>query len=244
MNETIYVMPEPMVEIENGQFRFTGEAKEVKPEGNVLDYLKAADAYNSEADVYGSVLFDDDFSIKERLEEVDELLAIIDKKRLKKDLDKKGYAFLMGKRKLGKFEDYKNKKYIANTDRIIQDLVYQKIPKEFKLDFNVRHFKLQEAVELMLSDKAYKKVMNDYWQYNLEVIQTLISQSVSGYKLVEGKFDVVEIDSEVLTPKKIASVWSLWYGNEGCFDADADWPSGRDSAGVAALKKIEPKKVA
>ncbi|MFH0829936.1 MAG: hypothetical protein V1887_02125 [Candidatus Aenigmatarchaeota archaeon] len=235
---TTVVMPEPEVRIIDGEFRFTGKAVPVTVEGCVLDYLRAAGAYDSKLAAYnGSVIFDDDFSVKERLGEVDEILAIIDGKRLEKDLEKKGYALLMAKGDAGKFRDYKRKGFIANADRIIQELVYQRIPEEFKLDFGVRHFKAQESAELMNSDKEYKATMDDYWNHNLEVIQKLAKQKAASYRMKDNKLDIVEIETEALIPVEVASVRSTWHSDGGCFDADAGGPSLRHDLGVCAAKK-------
>ena len=235
---TTYVMPEPQIRVIDGEFRFTGKSIEVKNKGNVLDYLKEAKVYNSDVDVYnGTVYFDSDFSIKDRLEEVDEVLSMIDRSRLKKDLKKNDYAFLTAK-KPGKFNDYKNKKFIANTDRIIQDLLYQKISEEI---MPVRHLKLQESIELMNSDKDYKSMMNDYWIHNLEVIQKVTKQRMSGYKMTKGTMDIVDMDSEILVPTEAASVGSDWFMVESRPDANAGRPLDGDDSGLAALKKIDQK---
>ena len=240
MSGATYVMPEPQVRVVDGEFRFTGEAIPVNVEGNVLDYLHAAGVYDSQPDVYGrSVYFDDNFSVKDRLGEVDEILGIIDGKRLEKDLEEKGYAFLMAKGDPGKFKDYQDKGFIANIDRVIQELVYQKIPKEFKLGFSVRHLKVQESVELMNSDKKYKETMDNYWNHILEIIQKLAKQKAFFYRLKDDKLDMVEVETETLGPFEIASIGCCWHTGVGRSVVDAGRPLYRAEHVVAALKRKE-----
>ncbi|MBR9682313.1 MAG: hypothetical protein GOV02_01435 [Candidatus Aenigmarchaeota archaeon] len=230
-----YVMPEPQIRVIDGEFRFTGKSMEVKNKGNVLDYLREVGVYNSDTDVYnGSVYFDSDFSIKDRSEEVNEILSIVNRNKLKKDLKKKDHAFLTAK-KPGKFNDYQNKKFIAKTDRIIQDLVYQKLSEEI---MPVRHLKLQESIELMGSDKDYKSIMNDYWIHNLEVIQEVTKQRMSGYKMSKGNMNIVDMDSELLVPTEAASVRSYWDRDESRPIANAYRPLNRNDIGLAVLKKM------
>lgn len=228
MNQlTTYVMPEPRVKIVGREFGFVGQAIPVEVEGNVLDYLRAAGVYNSDADVDNDyVHFDDKFSVSERLEEVDEVLAIVDGPRLKKDLERKGHAFLMAKGDAGKFRDDKDKGFITCINRVIEDLVYQKIPKELKLDSEVRHLKLQEAVELMLSDKEVRDTMCDYWQKNLEVFISLYKPNKSSYTSKDGKLDIVQTESESLSPLMAASVGSRW---------NDSYPHRRPVAGTGGL---------
>ena len=237
-------LPLYTLKIVDGEFRFTGQSVPVETEGNVLDYLKRADVYNSKADIYnGFITFSDNFFIKDQLEQVDEVLSIIDRHKLEQELDDKGYAFLMDVNIPYKYRDYKDKGFIANTNRVIQERIYQKLKQEQKWDFNVRHFKLQESVELMLSDEDFKEKNYHYWLHNSEVLQKLVKQSVSSYKLIDDKLEIITTDPEILTPKKAASVWSYW-GIDDCPYVNAIIPLYRSERGIAALKKVEPKKIA
>lgn len=208
---TTYVMPEPRVKIAGGEFGFVGQAIPVKGEGNVLEYLREAGTYNSKVEVQNDyVHFDDDFSVSERLGEVDEVLAIVDGARLKKDLERNGHAFLMAKGDAGKFGDDDAKGFITCINKVIEDLVYQKLPTELKLNSEVRHLKLQEAVELMLSDEKVRDIMGHHWQKDLEVFISLYKPNRSSYISKDGKLDVVQTESESLRPLWAASVGSRW----------------------------------
>jgi len=241
--QTTYVMREPHVRVVDGEFRFTGEAKSVDVKSSsVLDYLRAVGLYDSQADVYnGSVWFDKNFSVKEKLGEVDEVMSLLDDGKLKEDLDKKGYAFLTAKGNAGKFKDYRGKGHIANLDRVIQGIIFQRIAKELKMGSDVRHLKAQESVELMLSNKEYNEKMNDFWAPNSEVIQVLEKQPVSSYSFKDGKLDVIDT-AETLTPAKASSVRSYWFRLEARPLVDAVRPLDWNGGGVAVLKMFPAKK--
>ncbi|MBU3896698.1 MAG: hypothetical protein KJ697_02070 [Nanoarchaeota archaeon] len=236
MTNTTYVMPNPQVKIVGGEFRFTGKTNPVNVNGKALDFLRAGECYNSEADVYnGSVNFETDFSVKEKIGEVDEILSLVDRTRLANDLEEKGYAILMTSGKVpNKLKDYQNKGFIANTDRVIQDLTYQKLSKELE---PVRHLKTQESVDLMLSDKNFKSVGNDYWMHNLEVIQKVTEQKAHAFTMKDDKLDIVETETGVLVPTKVASFWSDWDRHEARPSVLAPSPLLESDDGVATLKK-------
>ncbi|MCD6477286.1 MAG: hypothetical protein J7K26_03995 [Candidatus Aenigmarchaeota archaeon] len=244
------VMPEPKLEIKDGKFWFTGKAIEVHPTDDykALDHLKEAGVYNSDKDVYnGFVNFYPSFSkSRKRLEEeVDQVLTFIDGNRLKKDLEENDYAFLMHNGDVPKdFRDGRDKNFIAGTDRIIQELVYQKIPDEFGLDFPVRHLKTQEAVELIYSDDRYRAIMNDYHQFDSEVLQKLVEQSKIGLKLTDNDLNTVQVEPAILIPTKIAFIMLAWDKDKICPNIYASKPVGRLVCSIAALKREEPRKIA
>jgi hypothetical protein len=213
-NEIMYVMPTPKVEIANRKFKFVGKAIPVNVSGDILDYLHAAGAYNSQLDVNnGSVKFDNypslcDLFSRKDLEEVDDVLSAIDEPRLKRDLENKGYAILMTKRNDRRFKyDDNPKGYIIGLDRVIQDLANQRLSKELKLNFGLRHFTTQESVELMNSDENYRKLMCNFWQHNSEVIQSVV-MPISKIKK-NNKSNAVILDKKIL-PTKVSSVRSYW----------------------------------
>lgn len=249
MSIVTYVMPEPQVKVFYGEFWFTGKAVlvNVKKGARVLDYLRAAGVYDPKLETYnGAVWFGHDFSIGEsslgdRMREVDEVLATIDGKRLAKDLEEKGYAFPIAKGGAGNFKDYKGKSFIANTSRVIQELVYKKIPKEFGTK-RVRHFKAQESIELMNSDKDYKKVITEFDQHCLEVIQKLCPQKEPSYVMKGNKLDVAEVVAEPLMPLGMASVYSTWGSGEGRIYGVMPGPErGADTGTIAACVEINRK---
>ena len=180
MSEKIstYVMPDPIVtRTVDGEYRLTGKNTPVKKIDNVIDALREAGVYNSKADIYnGPVNLSYKTSAEGMPEAVDEILSIIDRKKLGKDLSKKGHAFLTTKER-SRFTDHRGKGLIANADRIVQDLIYQELSKELE---PVRHLKLQESVELMQSDEKYRAVMSEYSAFNLEDIgkETTSSENV------------------------------------------------------------------
>ncbi len=230
-----YVMPEPQVKIVDGEFRFVGDAILVDQQNKSLDYLKAANVYNSEADVYnGGIYFSDDFSAKGIQEQVDEVLSLVDRKALGKDLTENKWAVLRGKDISDKFKDYYNRDFIANTSRITQDLVYQKLSEEIK---PVRHLKTQKSAELVLSDDKFKQLNNDYWMYNLEAVLKLDEQKTISYTVKDGKLDIVETETENLNLVKVSSFWSDWDGFEARPNVCAHSPLNRDGYGVAALEE-------
>lgn len=223
-----------------GEFRFVGKGIPVNVVDKVLHCLHAAGVYDFQSKAYdGPVYFGNyfanDYSVKERLGEVDEILAIIDVNRLKNDLEENGYALPMAKGDPGKFKDHKGKGFIANTDRVVQGLVNQKISGEFKLDFGVRHLKAQESAELMVSDGKYMAVANDYWIQHIEVIQKLARQTEVSDGIKGGELDITGVE----TPVEMASARSNWDTGGGCFVAGVLRPSLWNGIGVAALKKCQ-----
>ena len=210
-----YVITNSKLNAVNGKALLTGNMIPVNVSGGVLDYLKAAGCYNSQADVFnGSVYFGNNFSIGDAFERVDEIMTVADLPRIKKDFEKTKQGFLMAKGDAGKFRDYRNQGHIANISAIDSLILDQKLPKELKIDGIIRDMTLQESVDLMSSDPQFKKVMGNYWIWNDEKIVQIVSQPTFGYvKSGDGKL-VAAVGDEILTPKKSASVWSCWGWDE------------------------------
>ncbi|MFQ6056373.1 MAG: hypothetical protein ACE5J3_10385, partial [Methanosarcinales archaeon] len=78
----------------------------------------------------------------------------------------------------------------------------------------------------------------DYWLHNLEVLQKLAKQKTVSYTMKDGILDIIETESEALSPLEVSSVRSSWGRREARPFALADRPLYRSDYGVAALKKV------
>lgn len=207
---------EPQIKTEYFQSHATYDTISGRQRMEVFDYLKRAGlitrtdpdspynhTYSELGEAYsGPMAFSDDFSVGDRLEKVDEIVPMIDQKRLKTDLNDNGFAFLMKKRRSKKYRDKLNEKYIAGMDRFLQELVYQRISEEFGLD-PVRHLNAHEIAECK-TDK-----LTDYWVYSLEVVQKMYSEPSSILKIKNGRLDVFndkELLTQLLAPIKISFI--------------------------------------
>lgn len=240
MPEQTYVITNSKLKAVNGKALIEGNMIPVNATGGVLNYLKAANCFNSQADVYnGSVYFGDNFSIGDAFERVDEIMTIADLRRMKKDFEKTKQGNLMAKGDAGKFKDYMDKGYIANINAIESLVLDQRLPKELKIDGIIRDMTLQESVDLMNSNRKFRKVMDNYWIWNDEKIVQVVSQPIFGYrKTADGKFVTAE-GNEILTPVKAASVGSCWGRLGARPDANADGPLDGSDYGVARKIFVE-----
>jgi len=242
MSENIatYVLPDPMVRVVDGEYRLTGKATPIREVDNVLDALREAGVYNSQADVYnGPITFSSKLPVKHNMhEKVDEILSIIDRKKLSKDLNRKGYAFLTTKER-SRFTDHREKGLVANVDRIVQDIVYQELSKELE---SVRHLKLQESVELMQSDEKYRVLMSEYSTFDLEAVESQFTKPALTYKTKDESLDVVlAVKDKIMT--ETASVLSFWDKREARSSALAGMPLETSNFMVAVLKSANSEKI-
>lgn len=226
-----YVMPEPSMNIIDGKAVFSGKVVHIDAREDcmvlkyldggqrVTDFLKVAGVLNYQNAVGSCVEVREPHVSRELQRSVHDALSIIDEGRLKRDLEKRGYALCMFKENYARnettklFECDKNKGYVSEMDRILQDIIIQRWNKELKLSSNLRLLKAQESIDLMISDKAYRKDVNGRTLCNLEVIHQVILKPVSGYRIKDDKMEFVSEDTDILTSDGIASVWSGWWGN-------------------------------
>ncbi|MCD6476928.1 MAG: hypothetical protein J7K26_02030 [Candidatus Aenigmarchaeota archaeon] len=264
-----FVLPEP--ELINRKYWYSGKHIEVNytKDYGALDFLKETGVYNSEINVNnGHVYFNlcmKSFRDSEYADS-DTILKIIDRERLMKDLEEKGYAFLMpDKSKLSSLYKYEikqlsrchfierpnDKTYMVNLSKLQELEIYDTLNKELIENefpgYYARHFKAQEAIELCSSDNDFRKFMEIFnWQhiYCREVIYLLARLPCQ--KLTEDDFVISKTGPDELIPIGASHI-SFRFEDEGdirySIIGELDITEGGFAANPSALK-LAPKKVA
>ena len=212
--ETYFVMPDTRAVIKDGKVRYTGEMIPVQFEGErAIDLLvKAGVMKQPEQKILkGDIYFEDFYYALDAdgLEDrVNQALELIDMPTGEEPL-----IILKGKKEVPEeFRDYKNKGFIARTNKNEQLLMAQEISKQVlgKGKGEYALLPIQKSYDLVHSDKKFKKLMNGYWIYNIENIF-----SNKGVSSVRSDRDTVE-----------------------CFCADSGGPSYGGVSGLAVFEKL------
>lgn len=210
--DTYFVMPDTRVKVVDGKVRYTGEVIPVEFEGNkAIDLLvKAGVMKEPEQKVWkGGIYFEDALNAEGLENRVNQALELIEMPTGEESL-----VTLKGKKEVSEeFRDYKNKGFVARTNKNEQLLMAQELSKQVlgKGKGEYALMPTQKSYDLVHSDKEFKKLMNDYWIHNIE---------------------------NIFSKEGVSSLRSYWDTVEGCFGALAGRPSDRNDHGLAVFEKL------